>query len=678
MRIIPSLLTTAFLLAVASARADVTPANFDLTVKPQDDFYRYVNGSYLKNTPIPAAYSSWGSHAELADRNQQAMRKLAEAAAAKGAAGGAIERMVGDFYASGMDEAAINAAGIEPLKWKLAMIDTATTPQAVLVTLAKLHAAGSTGGFTFTASVDSKNSAMMLAELQAHDVLGLPERGYYFKDDEKSEKLRQQYVAHVARMLVLLGDKPEDARTAATAVMALETKLAAHMLSRVQLRDPQATYHKMKLAELTTLTPGIDWPAYFAMTGFPLLDTAGKLRCDEFNVTQPDFFQAFDTVLNTTAIADWRAYLRWQLVHDLAPFLSEPFVRENFDFFGKTLTGQQELRDRWKRVVSVTDANLGEALGQLYVAAYFPPEAKVRMEQMIANLRAALREHIQTLEWMDAPTKAKALVKLEAFHAKIGYPEKWRDYSGLEIDRGPYVTNYLRASAFERRRVLAQIGQPVDRSEWFMSAPSVNAYYSPDRNEIVFPAGYLQPPFFDPKGDDAPNYGGIGTSIGHEMTHGFDDEGRQYDSNGNLVDWWTPERAAKFKERSGGIVKQFSAYTVLDGLHVNGELTQGENIADLGGVRIAYAALQKALAGQSREKIDGFTLEQRFFISWAAKWRRNSRPEAMRLQVNTDPHSPAEFRANGPLSNLDIFYEAFSIPEGAPMRRPAAERVTIW
>jgi putative endopeptidase len=666
----PSGFIVAWFLLAAAVRADVTPANFDLTVKPQDDFYRFVNGTYLKTTAIPAAFSSWGSHAQLIDRNQQALRTLAEAAAAKGAGGSAIERLVGDFYFSGMDEAAINAAGTAPLREYLDLIAATRTPADLLVALGRLHAAGLAGGFEFTGSPDSKNSAVVIAELNARGVLGLPERGYYFKDDEKSEKIRQQYVAHISRMFGLLGDAPEAARSAATAVMALETKLAEHMLSRVQLRDPQVTYHKMKRAEAAALTPGLDWAAYFAATGAPAFE--------EVNVSQPEFFRHLDPLLNTTAVADWRAYLRWHLVRRTAPYLGEAFVRENFEFFGRTLTGQQELRERWKRVVAVADANIGEALGQLYVAAHFPPEAKARMVTMVANLRAALRERIQTLEWMDAPTKAKALAKLEAFHAKIGYPDRWRDYGALILDRGLYVSNVLRAEAFDRRRVLAQVGGPVDREEWFMSPPSVNAYFAPERNEIVFPAGYLQPPFFDLQGDDAPNYGGIGTSIGHEMTHGFDDSGRQYDGDGNLVDWWSPESAAKFKERSAGIVKQFSAYTVLDGLHVNGELTQGENIADLGGVRIAYAALQKALAGRPREMIDGFTPEQRFFISWAAKWRRLSRPEALRLQVNTDPHSPSEFRANGPLSNLDIFFEAFAVPEGAPMRRPAADRVTIW
>ncbi len=668
MRIVPSFFFLAATLA--AGRADVTPANFDLSVKPQDDFYRFVNGTYLKNTPIPPAYSSWGSHAELTERNQTALHTLAEAAAAKGAQGSAIERLVGDFYASGMDEAAINAAGATPLQPELDLIATVQKPADLLPVLGKLHAGGINGGFGFGGSPDRKNSSLVIAQLYPGGALGLPERGYYFNDDEKSEKIRQQYVAHISRMLVLLGDAPEAARAAATAVMALETKLALNMLPRVKLRNPYATYHKMKLAEVAALTPGLDWPAYLAATGAPAFE--------DVNLSQPDFLKALDVAVNTVPAADWRAYLRWHLAHQAAPYLSEAFSRESFEFYGRTLTGQQELRERWKRVVSVVDGEIGEALGQLYVAEYFPPAAKARMAQLVANLRAALSERIDGLTWMDAPTKAKAQAKLTAFNAKIGYPDKWRDYTGLVIDRGSYVRNVLRADAFERRHDLAKIGGPVDRTEWSMTPPTVNAYFSPSRNEIVFPAGYLQPPFFDPKGDDAPNYGGIGTSIGHEMTHGFDDSGRQYDGQGNLVDWWSPECAENFKARATGVVQQFAAYTVLDGLHVNGELTQGENIADLGGVRVAYAALQKALAGQSREKIDGFTPEQRFFISWAAKWRRNSRPEALRLQVNTDPHSPAEFRANGPLSNLDEFAQAFDVPEGAPMRRPAAQRVSIW
>ncbi len=664
-----SLLLAALALSLVS-RADVTPANFDLSVKPQDDFYRFVNGSYLKNTPIPPEYSSWGSHAELTKRNQDALRAICERSAAKGAAGTPFERQVGDLFASGMDEAAINAAGATPLQPEFDLIASAKTPTDVMRVIAQLRARGVGGiGFRFQSEADARNSRMELAHL-SQGGLGLPERDYYLRPDEKSKKLREQYVAHVAKMFELLGDAPAAAQASAAAVMKLETALAEASMSRVQLRDPQASYHKMPVTELQSTVPGIDWPAFFKMVGAPAFA--------EVNVEQPAFVQAFAGMLATVPLADWQAYLRWRIVDGVAQYLSEPFAKQSFEFRGRTLTGQQKERDRWLRVVTTIDGNLGDPLGQLYVAEYFPPESKARMIQLVANLRAALRERLTTIEWMDAPTRTKALAKLDAFTVKVGYTDKWRDYSSVSIDRGPYVSNLLRLRAFAHDDNMAKIGQPVDKTEWGMTPSTVNAYFNPTGNEIVFPAGYLQPPFFDPKGDDAPNYGGIGTSIGHEMTHGYDDQGRQYDGEGNLVDWWTPEIAARFKERSEGIVKQYSAYTVLDGLHLNGQLTQGENIADLGGVKIAYAALQKALVGQSREKIDSFTPEQRFFISWAAKWRRNSRPEALRLQVNTDPHSPAEFRANGPLSNLDEFARAFDVPEGAPMRRPAAERINIW
>ena len=660
----------ATLVLYSAARADVTPANFDRAVKPQDDFYRFVNGSYLRDTPIPPAYSSWGSHAELTKRNQDSLRTLCERAAAKGPQGSALERQIGDLFASGMDVAAINAAGAAPLQPAFNLIAAAKTPADIMRVIAQLRARGFSGmGFRFQSEADARHSRVELAHL-SQGGLGLPERDYYFRPDEKSKKIREQYVAHITKMFELLGDAPVSAPGSAAAVMKLETALAEASMSRVQLRDPLASYHKMPVAELQRMVPGIDWPAFFS--------TVGAASFTEVNVEQPAFVQAFASLLASVPIADWQAYLRWRAVDGVAAYLSEPFANQNFEFRGRILTGQQKERDRWLRVVSTVDNNLGEPLGQLYVAEFFPPESKARMIKLVANLRAALRERLQTIEWMDAPTRTKALAKLDAFTVKVGYPDKWRDYSSVAIDRGSYVANLLRLRAFEHAVNMAKIGQPVDRSEWGMTPPSVNAYFNPTANEIVFPAGYLQPPFFDPKGDDAPNYGGIGTSIGHEMTHGYDDQGRQYDGDGNLVDWWTPEIAARFKERSEGIVKQFSAYTVLDGLHLNGQLTQGENIADLGGLKIAYAGLQKALAGKPRELIDGFTPEQRFFISWAAKWRRNSRPEALRLQVNTDPHSPAEFRANGPLSNLDEFARAFEVPEGAPMRRPAAERVTIW
>ena len=656
------------LFSAAFARADVDPRNFDSAVKPQDNFYQFVNGTYLKNVAIPPEYSSWGSHAELTQRNLGSLRALSERAVSRGAAGSALERQVGDLYASGMDAAAIEAAGVKPLQPLLDRIAALKTPAEVFLAMAQLRGAGVTGvGFVFGSAADAKNSSVELAQL-GQGGLGLPDRDYYLRDDEKSKKLRDQYVTHVTAMLTLLGQA--EAADSAVAILKLETALAQASLSRVVLRNPNARYHKMTTAQLRELTPTLDWPGYFA--------AMGAAKFEELNVAQPEFIKAFASLLATTPVEDWRAYLRWHLVNSTAAYLGEKFVQTNFEFRGRILTGQEKLRERWQRVVVTVDDHAGEALGQLYVADYFPPEAKARMLKLVANLRAALRERLQTLEWMDEPTRVKALAKLDAFTVKVGYPDKWKNYTAAAIDRGPYVLNILRLRALDLHEEMAKIGHPVDRTEWGMTPPTVNAYFRPTANEIVFPAGYLQPPFFDAKADDAVNYGGIGTSIGHEMTHGFDDSGRQYDGAGNLVDWWTPECTTLFKARAGAVVKQFSAYTVLDGLHVNGELTQGENIADLGGVKISYAALQKALVGQSRALIDGYTPEQRFFISWAAKWRRNSRPEALRLQVNTDPHSPAEFRANGPLSNLDEFAKAFAVPEGAPMRRPATERVNIW
>jgi putative endopeptidase len=659
----------ALTLVLGAVRAAIDPKQFDPAVKPQDNFFRYVNGPWMKDTPIPAEYSMWGTAMMLVDGNATALRTLCDRAAAKGAAGTAAEKLVGDFYASGMDETAVNAAGAAPLKPEFDRIAALQTPADVLAAIAHLHGLGVGAGFAFGSGADYANSSQEIAQIYQGG-LGLPERDYYFRDDEKSKTLRTQYVAHVAKMLELTGDTPAAAQAAAAAVLKLETALADASLTRVVLRNPYARYHKMPVTKLLALTPGLDWNDYFKAAGAPAFT--------ELNVGMPDFCKRFAEQLAQAPVADWQAYLRWHLVHEAARYLSEPFVQENFRFYGTTISGTKELRPRWKRVISSVDAGVGDALGQLYVAEYFPPESKARMLALVANLRAALGERLKTLEWMDEPTRAKALAKLNAFGVKIGYPDKWKDYRTLTIDRGSYVMNALRANGYEVRRDLAKIGQPVDKTEWEMSPPTVNAYYHPLRNEIVFPAGYLQPPIFDPKADDAVNYGAIGATIGHEMTHGFDDRGRQFDLAGNLTDWWTPACDARFKERAARIVKQFSAYTVLDGLHVNGELTEGENIADLGGLRIAYAALEKELAGKPREKIDGFTPEQRFFLGFAMNWRSKWRPEVLRLIVQTDPHSPDEFRVNGPLSNLDEFARAFAVPEGAPMRRPAADRVEIW
>jgi len=669
MRTFPLAVLAAALALGAGARAAIDPKNFDLAVKPQDDFYRYVNGTWLKNNPIPADQSRWGGFTQLSEENVANLRALCERAATKTDGGPPVEKMVGDFYASGMDEAAINQLGAAPLKPELDRLVAIKTPADVLTAIAHLQSFGVGAGFRFGSTPDRKNSDREMASF-GQGGLGLPERGYYFNDDEKSQKIRQQYVAHITNMLVLLGESRDSATVSAAAILALETKLALNSLRRVDMRDPYRSYHKMTLAEAAAKTPGIDFKLFLEARGAPAFT--------EVNLAHPEFLKGFEAALTTTPVADWQAYLRWHLLSYAAPCLSEEFVKESFAFNGTILTGTTEQKPRWKRVVGVVDGQVGEALGQLYVAEYFPPEAKARVAKLIEDLRASLHDRIDALEWMDAPTKAKAQAKLAAFHVKVGYPDKWLDYSPVRIARNDYFGNVMRSDAFEVARRLARIGGPVDRAEWGMTPPTVNAYYNPPNNEIVFPAGILQPPFFDFKADDAVNYGGIGAVIGHEMTHGFDDSGAKFDAQGNLNNWWSDESAKNFKQRTTAVVKQFAGYAPLPGLNLNGELTQGENIADLGGVKIAYGALQKALAGKPRENIDGFTPEQRFFLSYANIWRSNMRPEAIRLRVATDPHSPSEFRANGPLSNLDEFAQAFDVPEGAPMRRAPSDRVTIW
>ena len=644
-------------------------ANMDTSVKPSDDFFMYANGGWIKRTPIPPEYSRWGSFNQLIEKNNDALHDVAERAARETTATDPDAKKVGDYYASGMDEATVEVARARPLTDELKRIDGVKDRTDVLKEIAHLHTLAITSLFGFTSGQDDKNSTMVIAQAYQGG-LGMPDRDYYTKTDDASKKLRDQYVEHVTKMLTLLGEDPKAAGEHAKKILALETSLAQASRTKVELRDPQKNYNKMKTSALQALTPGFKWDAYFKESN--LLDPG------ELNVGQPDFFKGADKVFASTAIDDWKEYFRWHLVHATAAELSADFVNENFNFYETTLRGTQQIKPRWKRVVASTDNSIGEALGKLYVADYFPPESKARMLDLVNNLRSALADRIKTLEWMDEPTKQAALKKLAAFTVKIGYPDKWRDYSALRIDRGPYVLNAVRASMFDIRRELNKIGKPVDRTEWGMTPPTVNAYYNPKLNEIVFPAGILQPPFFNPKADDAINYGGIGAVIGHEMTHGFDDQGRQFDEVGNLRDWWTPESAAKFKERSGAIVKQYSEYEPLPGVHVNGELTQGENIADIGGVKIAYAALQKALAGKPQEKIDGFTPEQRFFLGFAQIWRSVQRDEDLRLMVNTNPHSPARYRVNGPLSDLVEFQKAFNLPDNCPMVRPADKKVNIW
>jgi len=652
----------------------IDPKNMDTSVKPGDDFFRYANGAWVKRTEIPPEYSRWGAFNELIEHNNDALHAIAEQASTTSVDPKLAPetQKVGDYYAGGMDEKTIEAQRTQPLEEEFKRIDGIKDRADLLAEIAHLHTIGIEAFFGFGAGQDAKDSSRDIAQA-VQGGLGMPDRDYYTKQDADMKEKRQKYVAHVTKMLTLLGEPAEKAAEDAKKIMALETKLAEASRTRVQLRDPIKNYNKMGAQQLQDLTPDWNWSDYFK--------TIDLVAPGDINVRQPEFFKTANDLFKSTSMEDWKAYLRWHLIDATAPHLSKDFVDENFNFNERVLRGTEQIKPRWKRVIMSEDGDIGEALGKLYVAFYFPPEAKARALELVNNLKEALADRIKTLEWMDEPTKQEALKKLAAFTVKIGYPDKWLDYSLLQIDRGPFVLNAMRAAQFEADRDIKKIGKPVDRTDWGMTPPTVNAYYNSNMNEIVFPAGILQPPFFYANADDAVNYGAIGAVIGHEMTHGFDDQGRQFDAKGNLRDWWTPKSAAEFKKRSGAIVQQYNEYQPLPGLHVNGELTQGENIADIGGVKLAYAALQKALDKHPEErnkKIDGFTPEQRFFLSFAAIWRQKVRDEDQKLRLTTDPHSPGQFRVNGPLSDLPEFQKAFNVPDGSPMVRAADKRVNIW
>jgi putative endopeptidase len=638
------------------------PANLDRTCKPCDDFFQFAVGGWLKANPIPPEYPVWGSFVALQEKNQQALRGILEAAAANtSVAAGSNEQKIGDFYASCMDTKAIDAQGIKPLATELASIDAIHDTAGLINVGGHLQVEGVGVLFDFGSDQDFKDSSQVIGEANQGG-LSLPDRDYYTRDDEESKKLRQQFVEHVAKLLVLAGDAQEKATAEARVVMQIETGLAKASMTNVERRDPEKNYHKMSIKDAQALTHHFSWDAYFAAVGSPKLA--------DINIAQPDFFKALDGLLGTVSIPDWKAYYRWHLVHRSAALLSDPFVQENFAFNGRVLTGAKENRPRWKRCTAASDQQLGEALGQVYVQKYFPPEAKARALELVNNLLAALRDDLQTLPWMSPATRKAATEKLQAFTIKIGYPDKWRDYSALKVDRGSYVLNTFRATQFENARDLAKIGKPVDRGEWGMTPPTVDAYNNPQLNEIVFPAGILQPQFYDPKRDDAYNYGAIGAVIGHEITHGFDDQGAQFDPRGNLKNWWTPEDLKSFQERGECVAKQFDSYEVEKGLHENGKLVEGESIADLGGITLAFAAFQKSLHGKPGEKdSNGFTPEQRFFLGYAENWAVNVRPEFARLQTNTNPHPLPRFRANGPLSNFAEFAKAFGCKKGDTMVR---------
>ncbi len=658
-----SVWTTAF---AQGSGFDVT--RIDRSADACTDFFQYANGSWVKNTEIPPAYSRWGSFNILAENNNTALKDILESASKTKAPAGSDMKMIGDFYASCMDEAAIEKAGAKPLKPYFKQIDKIKDVKGVQHEIATLHNMGIPALFGFGASADAKNSSMNIAN-SGQGGLSLPNRDFYTKDDAKSVETRAKFVEYMANMFKLLGDNADQAAANAKIVLEVQTRLAKASKAPVELRDPQKRYNKKSLAELAKMTPDFSWTDYMAARDVPPVT--------EVNIGQPDFFAEVSKMMSDVPVSAWKTYLRWMVLNSSANRLSKAFVDENFNFYSKYLQGTKEQQPRWRRCVSATDNAVGEALGAAYVKKNFTPEAQKRISELIDNLFAAYRERLSKIDWMSPETRQKALVKLNAYQRKIGFNTHPRGYAGLKLNRKSYFENSRNVAQFEIARNLKDVGQKVDKTRWGMTPPTVNAYYNPSYNEIVFPAGILQPPFFNANADDAINYGAIGAVIGHEITHGFDDQGSQFDAEGNLKSWWTPEDRKRFEEKADCVANQFSGYKIQDGLNINGKLTLGENIADLGGLTMAYAAYQKSLEGKPKPaNIDGFTPEQRFFLGYAQVWSTKSTSEFERQQVLTDPHSNARYRVDGPLSNLPQFAEAFGCKTGDKMVR--ADFCKIW
>ncbi len=651
----------------APQKSGIETTAMDNAVRAQDDFYMHQNGTWMKNTEIPADRSSWGTFVQLSETVQPQLRALIEEAAAKG--GDADAKRVGDMFASMMDEARAEQLGITPLNAERARIAAIADKKQLAAQFAHFSRIGVSSPFDVGVHQDNKDSTRYVADL-GQSGLSMPDRDYYLKkDDAKLADTLAKFEAHVARMMALAGDA--NAAATAKAVVNVETRLAQIQWTKVELRDPVKAYNKYELAKLKELMPSFDYDSW--LEGVLL---TGKVK--DVNVGQPTYFQALDKVLAEVPLDDWKAYMNYRLLATFAPELSKAFVDENFSFYGTTLSGATEQRPRWKRAVSMTEGAMGEAVGKLYVGKYFSADAKKRMELLVKNLLQAFNQSIDTLEWMSPATRKEAHAKLSKFTYKIGYPNKWRDYSALEIKRDDLVGNVMRASDFEHHRNINKLGKPIDREEWLMPPQAINAYYNPEMNEIVFPAAILQPPFFDMKADDAVNYGGIGAVIGHEISHGFDDQGSQYDGDGNLRNWWTEEDGKRFKERTSILVKQYGEFEALPGYKVNGELTLGENIGDNSGLAVAYKAYKLSLKGKKAPVIDGFTGDQRFYMGWAQVWRTKFRDAALIARVKTDPHSPGPFRANGTLRNQPGFYEAFNVKEGDKLYLSPKERAIIW
>jgi len=665
-------LVSAPILGAAQPAAAPNPGfsldKMDRSVDPRTDFAKYAAGGWYARNEIPSDKARWGGFNELTESNWVKLRGVVETAAANPGTAGGVSQKVGDFYTSAIDTAAIDARGIEPLKAEFAAIAAAKSTDELFAVAAQMQLRLGNPFLGMAFYPDQKQSDRYGFYL-FQGGMSLPSKEYYTSD--KFARERWEFVGHVAKMFELAGDVRPVAYQNAETIFAFEKALAANAKLPVELRDRIANYNKMTIAAAVAAYPGVPLATLIAGLGVPATVT-------EVIIGQPKFLEGLSAVLPTTPLADLKTYVRWHLLTDAASHLAAPFEKENFRFYGTVLNGTPEQEPRWQRATKIVDASIGEALGQLYVAKHYPPAAKARMDEMIRNIRTVFRERLEKLEWMSAPTRVKALAKFDRFEPMIGYPTKWRDYSAVEIRRDDYFGNVVRAKLASSRRVIDRTGQTVDRAEWGMTPPTVNAYYSPVTNQIVFPAGILQPPFFDFTIDDAVNYGAIGGVIGHEITHGFDDQGRRSDADGNLTDWWTAEDAAKFRERAQKLVEQFNNYQALPGLAINGQLSLGENIGDLGGTSIAFEALQRSLAGKEKKVIDGLTPEQRFYISWAQQWRTKFRDDAMRLQIARGPHAPGNFRAFGPLVNQQEFYDAFGIKEGDPMWRKPADRCKIW
>lgn len=640
----------------------------DLSANACTDFYQFANGNWLKHNPIPADRARYSAYDEITERNLNDLRLIAEAAVKEQGQSRAAQ-LVGAYYQSGINQEKIDADGAAPLADQLREIDQIDNRNTLLTVIGAMHKTGTASLFNFYVDQDAKNTLRYLPQL-AQGGLGLPDRDYYLKSDAKTRLIRDKYEAYVAQLFTLLGETTPQAKSHARQVLQFETRLAKASLTKVALRDPQVSYHLMNMGKLNQLSQQ-DWSAYFQSIG--LTDTT------QLNIAHPKFMSEVGRMMKTEPISTWKTYLRWQLANSRAKDLSSAFVNANFEFYGRTLAGTKELQPRWKRVLTVIDANIGEALGELYVEKFFTPKAKAGVLEMVDNIKLAMRDSISKLEWMSDKTKQEAYKKLDTLLVKIGYPDQTRDYSTLKLDSNAFALNNMRAAEFEFQRNLNKLGKPIDRNEWGMTAPTVNAYYNPTMNEMVFPAGILQPPLYHLDADLAANYGNTGATIGHELTHAFDDEGRQFDAQGNLKSWWTKEDEQKFLKRVSAIEKQFDEFNPIDNLHINGKLTAGENIADLGGLKIALQAMQIALKKTPQaEKIDGFTPEQRFFIANAQSFRGLTRDERLRLQLATDPHAPEKYRVIAPLANMPEFARAFQCPaEHSPLRE-ISKRVDIW